>query len=141
MSSATRSSDLIRRFWNSHERFRFLLVGAWNTAFGYGVFAAAYLLLHRRVHYLGILLVAHVLAVLNAFVGHKYLTFRATGGLIRDFLRFNLAYLGTLALGLAGLPFLVEVCRIHPLASQAILSLVTMATSYLLHKHVSFHRE
>jgi hypothetical protein len=35
---------------------------------------------------------------------------------------------------------LVEVLHIHPLASQAALTGIVVATSYLLHKHVSFRR-
>ena len=126
--------------WHGSEKLRFLLVGAYNTAFGYLAFAGLYLLLHPRVHYLGILAIAHVLAVLNAFIGHKFLTFRAEGHLIGDFLRFNLTYLGALALGLLGLPFLVAVCHIHPLISQAGLVLVSMVGTYLLHKKLSFRR-
>jgi putative flippase GtrA len=107
---------------------------------GYLVFIGSYFILRKHLHYLGILLVAHILAVLNAFLGHKFLTFKAQGHLFADFLRFNLAYLGVLVFSLAGLPFLVEVCRLHPLASQAILTALSMAGSYLLHKKVSFRR-
>jgi putative flippase GtrA len=116
------------------------VIGVYNTAFGYFVFAATYLLLRRRLHYLAILVVAHVLAVSNAFLGHKYLTFKVRGHLLKDYLRFNVAYLGALAIGLIGLPFLVEICHLHPLASQAILSTITVLSSYLLHKHLSFRR-
>lgn len=126
--------------WHRHEKLRFLVVGAYNTAFGYLAFAGSYLLLRHRLHYLAILVLAHVLAVTNAFIGHKYLTFKVRGHLLADFLRFNLAYLGTLALGLVGLPFLVEICRWHPLLSQAALSVVSMVSSFILHKRVSFRR-
>ena len=126
--------------WHNHEKLRFLVIGAYNTAFGYLIFTGAYFLLRRHIHYLGILLLSHFLAVSNAFLGHKFLTFRAKGQLLADFLRFNLAYLGTLVAGLAGLPFLVEVCRIHPLGSQAILSVFSMVGSYVIHKRVSFRR-
>ena len=127
--------------WHGSEKLRFLLVGAYNTAFGYFAFAGLYLLLHRRLHYLGILAIAHMLAVLNAFAGHKFLTFRAEGHLVGDFLRFNLTYLGALALGLLGLPLLVEVCHVHPLISQAVLVLINTMGTYLLHKNISFRRE
>ncbi|MBI1753950.1 MAG: GtrA family protein [Acidobacteria bacterium] len=126
--------------WQQHERLRFIVIGVYNTAFGYVAFAATYLLLHRRMHYLGILVLVHLVAVSNAFLGHKYLTFQVRGNLLKDYLRFNLAYLGVLAVGLIGLPFLVEVCRLHPLAGQAILNLLTILSSYLLHKHLSFRR-
>lgn len=128
------------RRWRDHEKLRFLIVGASNTVFGYAAFAGAYFLLRNRLHYLAILVLAHFLSVLYAFIGHKFLTFKAKGHLFADFLRFNLTYLSALALGLAGLPFLVEVCRIHPLVSQAMLITVNTIGTYVLHKRLSFRR-
>lgn len=116
------------------------MIGVYNTVFGYLCFAAAYFLLRARLHYMIVLVLAHFLAVSNAFIGHKFLTFKAKGHLFKDFLRFNLTYLGAFGLGLIGLPFLVEVCRLHPLLSQAILSVISVFGSYIMHKHVSFRR-
>ncbi len=126
--------------WQSHEKFRFLVIGACNTVFGYLVFVGAFVLLRKRLHYLVILILAHFISVLCAFLGHKFLTFKAQGHLIADFLRFNLTYLGALALGMLGLPFLVEVCRIHPLISQAFLIIISTVGTYVMHKKISFRR-
>lgn len=116
------------------------MIGAYNTFFGYLSFAGLYLVFKGRLHYLVILVAAHILAVTNAFVGHKFLTFRAKGYLWADFLRFNLTYLGALAFGLLGLPFLIEVCKFHPLISQAMLMAISMFGTYVLHRRVSFRR-
>jgi len=128
------------QLWRGHEKLRFLVIGVYNTVFGYLAFAGMYLLLRSRVHYLGILVLAHILAVINAFLGHKILTFRVQGHLIVDFLRFNLTYLGSLIVGLGGLPFLVEIMHLHPLTSQAILICISTFGSYLMHKNISFRR-
>lgn len=142
MTSESQPPWLIRlkEAWQSREAFRFLVIGAYNTAFGYAAFAGAYLLFHTRLHYLAIMVIAHVLAVTNAFLGHKFLTFRAQGHLLVDFLRFNLTYLGALFVGLLGMPLLVEVGHVHPLVSQAALIALTMVGTYVLHKRVSFRR-
>ena len=126
--------------WQRQEKTRFLVVGVYNTVFGYLAFISAYVFLGRYVHYLGILSIAHFLSVSNAFLGHKFLTFKIRGHLLTDFLRFNLTYLGTLAIGLVGLPLFVEICRIHPVASQAILSVINMVSAYFVHKRMSFRR-
>lgn len=126
--------------WNRHEKLRFLVIGAYNTAFGYLVFTGAYLLLRSHVHYLVILVITHFLSVLNAFIGHKFLTFKAKGHLLADYFRFNLTYLGALIFGLLALPFMVEVCKLHILLSQAILIAINMMGTYFLHKWVSFRR-
>ena len=48
------------------EQVLYLLVGAWNTAFGYGEWATLQFLLHDYLQYLVILVLAWPLAVLNA---------------------------------------------------------------------------
>jgi putative flippase GtrA len=46
---------------------RFGIVGAWNTVFGYGAFAAFYWMTRRLdLHYLWAVLPAHIVAVLDA---------------------------------------------------------------------------
>lgn len=131
---------LLARHWHQHETLRFLVVGAGNTALGYSIFVGTYVALRNRVHYLVILVLAHLLSVCCAFLAHKFLTFRVRGHFLADFLRFNLTYLGSLAVGMVGLPLLVEVFRIRLLVGQAILVCLTTVGSYLLHKRVSFHR-
>ena len=117
---------------------RFLLVGVYNTVFSYVVFIGIYLLFNKKIHYLLVLLVTHVIGVSNAFFGHKYITFRSHGYWFKEFLRFNLTYLGALGLGLVGLPFLVEICRLNPITSQGLITVITVVSSYFLHKKISF---
>lgn len=141
MTEGTGPRRNLCRLWHHSEKFRFLVVGAYNTGVGYLIFVALYLLLGATLHYIVIALLSHFLAVINAFVGHKFLVFRARGKLLADFLRFNMTYVGTLLFGLAALPFMVEVLGFHPVASQGMLLVVTVVTSYVLHKKLSFRRQ
>ncbi len=139
----TESKGLIewcRLQWDGSEKARFLVVGVYNTLFGYVVFAGLYLLLGHRVHYLVVMVIAHILAVCNAFVGHRILTFRVKDHLLRDFLRFNLSYTGVLVFGIFALPAMVEGLHAHPLSAQAVVIALTTLGSYILHKRISFHR-
>ena len=88
---------------------RYVVVGAFNTAFGYGLFAGLELLVGDRVPYLVVLVVAHVVSVLEAFLLHKLVVFRVRGRWWQDLARFWSVYLVALALNLVALPFLVEV--------------------------------
>lgn len=126
--------------WNAHEKVRFLVVGAYNSLFGFVAFLGLYALLSNKIHYAVILVFAHLLAVCNAFIGHRCLTFRVQGQLLADFLRFNISYLGVLAIGLVLMPLMVETLRWHPLESNATLILITSISSFVLHKWVSFRR-
>ncbi len=83
---------------------RFLLVGAFNTAFGFVVFA---LLLHfadNQVHYLVVLVVATIIAVLAAFTVYRRFVFRVRGRVLKDLGRFSLVYIAALAVNLVVLP-------------------------------------
>ena len=126
--------------WDN-ERFRFLAVGAYNTVFGYVAFAVLYTWLHARMHYLVIAVVAHAIAVVNAFFAHRILVFRAQGNLLPDFVRFNITTLGSTVIGLAGLALLVDFGGIHPLLAQGLVLAVTVVITYVAHKLYTFaHR-
>jgi putative flippase GtrA len=123
------------------EKLRFVLVGAWNTLFGYGLFAALERTLGQETHYLVALVVAHVIATLTAFFLHRHWTFKVQGGsLLGDLVRFWSVYAGLLAVNAVMLPLLVEVVGIHVLIAQALFVVVTVVSSYFGHKYFSFRR-
>jgi putative flippase GtrA len=119
---------------------RYLLVGAWNTVFGYGVFAALQLTLGDRVGYIILLAVAQVLGTLNAFIGYRTLVFRVEGDVLRDLGRFSTVYLGAFLVNLAALPLLVEVFGVPVLLAQAVVVAATVVASFFVHRGFSFRR-
>ena len=92
---------------------RYLMVGLWNTAFGYGTYALFTALLQDRVPaaYLVASLLASVLNITVAFLGYKCFVFKTRGNYLKEWVRCLMVYSGTIALGLVLLPpavFLVE---------------------------------
>lgn len=130
-------SSLIHR-WHRHEKLRFVIVGGWNTVFGYATFAILYGFLHERVNYLAIAVMAHAIAVVNAFVCHRLLVFKRRGSWLSTFARFNFSQITVGAIGLVGLWVLVSICRMNPLTAQLLLTVFTVVLSYLAHRHFSF---
>lgn len=131
--------ERLGRRWSDDQRFRFLVVGAYNTAFGYLVFPLLYLLLSKRMHYALILVIAHQIAVTQAFVLHRRFAFRAEGAAwLPQFLRFNVGYLGALGVGLGGMYLFVSRLHVSPLVAQPALTTLTIVLSYLWHSRVSF---
>jgi putative flippase GtrA len=119
---------------------RYLLVGAWNTVFGYGVFAALQLTLGDSVGYIILLAIAQVLGTLNAFVGYRLLVFRVEGSVLRDLARFSTVYVGAFLVNLAALPLLVEVFGLPVLVAQAAVVAGTVVASFFVHRGFSFRR-
>jgi putative flippase GtrA len=128
---------MLHKVW-LNEKFRYLLIGAYNTFVGYGVFAALWLLWGQMLNYIFILIISQVIAVTNAFFAYRILVFRKKGGGWNDFTRFNLVYLGAFVFNILALPVLIEGMNFHPLVAQAFLVIVTVVASYVLHRRFSF---
>lgn len=122
----------------ANEKYRFLIAGLYNTGFGYATFAAMYSLFGQSVHYLLLALAAHPIAVTNAFLTHRFFVFRSKGDFWREYLKFNVAYVGTLLAGMTGLLLLVEFFHLHPLIAQIAIIAITVCSSYFAHKHFTF---
>ena len=122
------------------ELVRFGLVGVVNTAFSFAVFAGLQATLGRVVHYLVVLVVAHVIGVLEAYVLQRWLVFRVRGHWWRDLARFWSVYLVSLGVNLALLPVLVELLHMEILPAQAIVMALQAFGTYVAHKMFTFKR-
>jgi putative flippase GtrA len=121
------------------QRVRYVAVGAYNTAFGYSLFALAHIAF-PHVHYLITLLACHVIGILNAYTGYRLLVFRPEGRVIRDGLRFSIVYSAALPVNLVVLPLLVETAGLGVLVSQALIVVVTVIVTYVVHNNFTFRR-
>jgi putative flippase GtrA len=134
----TPSFAVPRRLWQDSRKLRFLVVGGWNTLFGYLSFYALYLLAADRLHYLIIAILAHFVAVTQSYVMQRRMVFRSDAPVAGEFLRFNASHVGTLLFGLLAMYLLVEAAGLSPLLAQAIVILTSVILSYVLHSHLSF---
>ena len=129
---------LVRFYFRRREQVLYLVVGGWNTVFGYGVWAMLQFLLGDRLHYLAIVLIAWPIAVLNAYLGYRYLVFRSRGPILRELPRFSLVYVVTLIVNLALLPVALRVLPFNIYVVQALLTGVVIVASYVSHRYYSF---
>jgi putative flippase GtrA len=132
---------MIKRLWTDSQKARFLILGAWNTLFGFGVFALGYFWLKNDLHYLVIATIAHALAVLNAFVLQRWFVFQDRGPAMPAFLRFNVATTISLLFSLAGMVLLVDGVGLDPIVSQALVTLLSVIGTYVLHRHYTFRQQ
>jgi putative flippase GtrA len=128
----------VRFYFRRREQVLYLVVGGWNTVFGYGVWAVLQYLLGDHLHYLVVVLLAWPIAVLNAYLGYRYVVFRSRGPVLRELPRFSLVYLITLVVNLALLPIALNVLPFNIYGVQALLTILVIICSYLSHRHYSF---
>lgn len=120
------------------EQILYLVVGGWNTLFGYAEWALMEFLLHDHLHYIAILVLSWPLAVLNAYVCYRHFVFRSKDSVWKELPRFSLVYLGALVAGLVALPFLLHALTVNIYVIQAGYTVVVVVLSYLSHKFFSF---
>jgi putative flippase GtrA len=117
-----------------------VVVGAWNTLFGYVVWAILQATLGGSLPYVAILLLAWPIAVLNAYLRHRTFVFRSREPIRAELPRFSLVYAATLAANLVILPVAVEVLPLNVYVIQAVFTIAVVGLSYVAHKYYSFGR-
>lgn len=125
------------------------MVGGFNTAFGYAVFA----LLNWSMKGLGsysymyAAVLSNVIAITAAFLGYKWFVFKTRGNYFIEWVRCFGVYGTSMLIGLAGLPILVTILRPRlrnpesaSYIAAALLTGITVIFSFLGHKNISFRR-
>jgi putative flippase GtrA len=129
---------------------RYVLVGGFNTVFGYGLFALLNWLFTGlgSYSYMYAAGLANLIAITVNFFGYKWFVFRTRGNYLVEWLRCLGVYGSSMLIGLAGLPILVPILRGHlqrperaPYIAAAILTVVTVVFSFLGHKNISFRHK
>jgi putative flippase GtrA len=136
-----------RSFFPVGQTVRYLVVGAWNTFFGFALFAAFTCLLTGLIPnaYLLSSLLANFLAVSVAFLGYKWFVFHTQGNYLREYLRCwtvygtaTLASLVALPVLVMGLSWLLGSHGYIPYLAGGLLTALNVLASFLGHKHFSF---
>lgn len=130
--------SLVRFCVRRREQILYLVVGVWNTLFGYAVWALLYYLLRAHLHYLVIQVISWPAAVANAYIGFRWVVFRSKGSIWGELPRFSLVYLVGLALSLMVLPILVRTLPLNLYVIQAMFTAAVVVLTYLGHKYFSF---
>ncbi len=113
-------------------------VGVLNTAVGLSAYTAGLDVLH--LPYLWSLLVGHLVSVCFAYPLHRRLVFRVTGTVARDFVRYEVVTLTSLALNALLLTLAVAVLKTPQLAAEVMVTGLLAVGSYLAHRDFSFAR-
>ena len=126
---------------------RYLVVGVWNTAFGYGTFALFTWVLGHYIpaSYIAASLLSSILNITVSFLGYKLFVFKTKGNYLREWTRCLMVYSGSILIGLALLPptvFAVSYVtgneRAAPYIAGALLMGGQVILSFIGHKKFTF---
>jgi putative flippase GtrA len=126
---------------------RYLIVGVWNTVFGYSTYALFTALLMPRFRF-GYILASAFSSIINitvAYLGYKFFVFKTKGNYLLEWFRCILVYGSAMLPGLFVLSLLVEglhygfhLQRSAPYIAGAMLTVFGVIYSFFGHKHFSF---
>jgi len=127
-------------------KIKFLLVGGWNTVFGYLVFILletwfSKIFYPKYIAYVSAMVIGQFFSITNAFIFHKYFTFKSAAQgreLIKEFFRFNAMYAVSFVLSIILLPVFVEIFLFPPKIAGAFTILIVAFISYIGHSRYSF---
>ncbi len=129
--------------------WRFLLVGIWNTGFGYGLFALLTALLTGRIPYAYIAasLLASLISITVSFLGYKWFVFKTRGNYFQEWVRAVIVYsvgIGVGAVLLAPVVYLITLLtgrpKQAPYLAGALLTCINGVISFFGHKNISFRQ-
>ena len=129
---------------------RYILVGGFNTAFGYGLFALLNWSTTRlgSYNYMYASVLASLMSITLAFLGYKWFVFRTRGNYLIEWMRCLGVYGSSVLITLAGMPILVPLLRHNlqrpaqaPYIAGAVMTVIVMLFSFLGHKNISFRQK
>ena len=121
-----------------NQKIRFLLVGGFNTVFGYSMFALMYFWIGSRTGYVITLLSAHLLSSTLAFFLYRRFVFNEHASGASTYLKFQSVYLFPLVSNLVVLPLLVEALKWNVYLAQGTFSFAWVFASFFAHKKFTF---
>lgn len=144
MSSAR---ERLAHIYDVHgEKFRYLVVGVWNTVFGYALFTVMWLalgptltgMLGKSAAAVTVQWTAWFFSVPQSTTTMKYLAFRSKGRLLPQIGRAYLIYLPAQFLSMGILWTTTALLHLPVLLGQFITILITVIFSYFGHKYFTF---
>jgi len=146
-ASVNKWSTSLRRHAPPGQFGRYLLVGAWNTLFGYGSFAFFTAVLGPMIphSYIAASVISSLLNISVSFFGYKWFVFKTKGNYLSEWIRCVGVYSGGILFGVLTLPVLVVVIRRNtrfvaqaPYIAGALLTAFIAVYSFVGHKKFSF---
>jgi len=133
----------VKRFYAQHnKKIKYLLVGGWNTVFGYAIFIALYYLTTLlSLHYLIALTLSQIISITVAYIANKLFVFKTKGNIIREYLRFCTFYSLSFLVNIILLPLFVEIFQFNLIITQGAITVGIIVMSFFWHNNITFSIE
>jgi putative flippase GtrA len=131
---------LFNRNEEQNKKLRYLLVGGFNTAFGYLASVVIYYTMQSYLHIILIGVIANIVCITLSFIMYKLFVFNSRNSWLREYLRCYVVSGGSALIGIFGLWLLVNVLDIQFWIAQGVLMVISMVISYVAHDRFTFKK-
>ncbi len=118
----------------------YIIVGIWNTLFGYFTAVFIYYLLSPGSHIIAIGALTNVLTISMSFTTYKLFVFKTRGNWVYEYARSYVIYGVAALLSIAGLWILVDLIYMTIWIAQGVVMAGVVALSYFGHNHYTFRK-
>lgn len=120
------------------EKFRYFMIGGWNTVLGYCVSLMVYYYFFDLIGLIAISIVANIFSITSAFMLYKLFVFRTKGRWIEEYFKAYVTYGMSAAIGIALVWFFVEKLKTPFWLAQLVSLTAVVGFSYVMHKKFTF---
>jgi len=122
----------------SNQKVRYLITGAYNTAFGYLIFVLVFYYFSSTVNHYFLLGICHLIGTINNFFSYSTFVFKTKVTALRNYMKFNLVYLLIFLFNVIMFTLLTKVMDWNLYFSQALIVALIAVVGYILNKYFSF---
>jgi putative flippase GtrA len=117
---------------------RYILVGTFNTAFGYVLSILVYHFLQKYLSIISIGIIINVISITVAFLGYKFFVFKSSDCWLYEYLRCYITYGFTAILGIGLIWLFVGFWGWVFWFSQGLIIVLSAVISYFMHREFTF---
>ena len=129
---------IVYHFWMRFpEKLRFVLVGGYNTVFGYLLFVCFVFLLTEKYSQIA-LLASYLLGSINSYLTQKYYVFATKNVSFKEYLQCVMTWMGSYVINAVLLYVLVDVLHFNVYAMQVLCLIICAVFNYVFLKHFVF---
>lgn len=132
---------MLKIAWGNNQKLRYLVVGGWNTFFGYFMMILLFNLLHSKIHVVIIATISSIISITMSYLTYKKFVFKTSGNWLREWLRCFFVYSTASFFSIIMLWVLVDIVGLNIYIAQLSVMLIVVLASYISHKNFTFKNE
>ena len=122
----------------NNQKIRYLLVGFYNTLFGYLTFVLIFYNFSDVTSHSLLLGISHFIGVTNNFFTYKGWVFNVKENLLKNYFKFNQVYLLIYIINLILFLFFTKIMNVNLYLAQGLILIVITILGYFMNKNYSF---